>query len=150
MEFLPVNSVTIGQQLDKYIGQHFALGNPKLGWDCLNTILDFYGAFGIKFPDEFEEEKLNNYVHIWVTNEKRAREIYGRFLQSLGEKIECGFFARGDLLLFDALKLGTWPGIDMGNGNTFMVWKEGCHPVPFKAFAKYLIGVRRLLNCSTG
>jgi hypothetical protein len=146
--FLMVNSTVLAKAVEKYRGKRFFLGDPSRGWDCLNSLLDLYGGMGYIFPKEMEGIDGSNYPDIWNKENVRAREVFARFLLSLGDPVEPDFYVRGDLLIFKGAQLGTCPAVFLGNGNIMMLLsaKEGIGIEPFRRYKKWLIAVRRLIK----
>jgi hypothetical protein len=131
--------------LDNWLGKPFALADPSNGLDCINYILIYYGQLGYKFPEEFDGLTRSNYAKAWVEDKDKTTEIMGRFLLSLGTPIEKNFFMHNDLLLFEGREFPIFARIYQGGGNMTGAWREGFHPVPFRAFEKYFIAARRLI-----
>jgi len=137
-------STAIADQADKYLGKPFVLGDVTKGFDCISLILDFFGSFGFKFPEEFEGLTRENYAKEWLLHPEETSAKRKRFFLSLGQTIDKKYFKRGDLLLFEN---GTefFCGIDLGNGNIKLLFFQGVHNAPYHLFKRWHIASRRLI-----
>jgi cell wall-associated NlpC family hydrolase len=135
----------IANAISKFIDQPHAIGNPSQGWDCLNSLLDFYREMGVKLPDEFEGYTEANYGARWEKSQDKCRQALERFILGLGEQIAPAYMMRGDLLVFKTPKFPAFPAICLGNGHMMIVPKEGVKVVPIHFFDRFLTGVRRLI-----
>lgn len=129
------------QKVQKFIDAPFALGDKAKGWDCLNSIADFYDSIGKTFPREFKGFNESNYAERWEKGE--GKEELKEFLLSLGESINQNYAVEGDLFIFEGAEM-VFPGLYLGRGHVLMVFDKGARVVPLKFFKKYLIGTRRL------
>ncbi len=130
-------------KLQKFIDAPFALGDKSKGWDCIDSLIEFYSSIGKPFPREFKGFDEQNYAERWARGEgkKEMRE----FLLSLGESIDPNYALEGDLFVFDGLETA-FPGIYLGRGHLLMVFDIGAKVVTLKAMKTLLkiIDVRRL------
>jgi len=106
----------------------------------------FYESLGISFPRDFEGITEENYADLWKKDQGKAREIFARFLSTLGESIDPAFARRGDLMIFRGKKLPTFPAIYLGNGIIRTVFDQGVRSIPFEMMRPALIEVRRLIQ----
>jgi hypothetical protein len=130
-------------KLQKFIDAPFVLGDKSKGWDCLNSLAEFYDSTGKTFPREFKNFNEQNYAEKWKAGEgkKELRE----FLLSLGESIDPNYAFDGDLFIFDGEETA-FPGIYLGRGHLLMVFDKGVKVVTLKAMKSLLkiVDVRRL------
>lgn len=135
--------VEFTQKIEKFIDAPFALGNKSKGWDCLNTLDEFYRSIGKKFPEEFEGITKDNYAEAWRSG--KGKKLLKRFLLGLGRSIDQNYAVEGDLFVFEGEK-AVFPGIYLGRGHLLMVFDKGVRVVPLKVIKKgfYLLDVRRL------
>lgn len=135
----------ISNAISKFIDKPHAIGNPARGWDCLNSMLDFYRGLNAGVPESFEGYTEQNYPELWEKDSDKCREALERFVQSLGRDVGINFIVRGDLLIFKTTELPAFPAIYLGNGHMMLVIKEGVKVVPLRFFERQLIGARRLI-----
>lgn len=130
-------------KIKKFIDAPFALGDKNKGWDCLNSLNDFYLSIGKDFPKEYRGVNWDNYVEKW--NSGDAKKIYKDFLLSLGRSIDPNYAVQGDLFIFDGTEW-PFPGIYLGRGHLLMVFLQGSRVVPLKIMKRMyrLVDVRRL------
>jgi len=130
-------------KLQKFIDAPFILGDKSKGWDCLNSLAEFYDSVGKPVPREFKGFNEQNYAEKWKDGEgkKELRE----FLLSLGESIDPNYAFDGDLFIFDGEETA-FPGIYLGRGHLLMVFDKGVKVVALKAMKSLLkiVDVRRL------
>jgi hypothetical protein len=136
----------IANAINKFIDCKYAIDNPTEGFDCLNTLIDFYGQLGVKTPKVFEDWTLQNYGERARKNPMEAHKTFERFVMTLGEEISINSTERGDLLLFKVKDLGTYAGINLGNGNAFIVFDKGGRVCPLNPFRPFIVSARRLLK----
>ena len=94
-----VSDKIIADAVTKMVDSTYSLGDESKGWDCLNSLKEFYEACGVKFPREFEDWNEANYAEKWVFDPEIGREAFFRFLQTLGKPVDLNYAVRGDLLL---------------------------------------------------
>jgi hypothetical protein len=140
-----VSDTKIANAISKFIDRPHAIGDLSKGWDCLNSLLDFYRKMNISLPDEFEGYTETNYGARWEKDQNKCRLALERFILGLGEKIEVAYTMRGDLLIFKTPQFPAFPAICLGNGHMMIVVKEGAKVVPIHFFDRFLIGARRLI-----
>ncbi len=87
------------QKIQKFIDAPFALGDTSKGWDCLNSLAEFYDSIGAKFPREFGEWNEQNYADGWLRDPSKARMTLIKFLRTLGEPVDKNYLMEGDLLI---------------------------------------------------
>jgi hypothetical protein len=143
-----MNEIEITNRLNKFTDKKYFLCSPdplKDGWDCLNMLADYYGAC---FPRTFEDWDDSNYGERWLKDEAKAREVFRRFLLSLGTEVNVNYALPGDLMLFESErhKMPIFPGIYQGDNHLKVNWgkKIGIRTVLFEQFKPMLISVRRL------
>jgi cell wall-associated NlpC family hydrolase len=138
----------IANAISKFIDRPHAIGDPSKGWDCLNSLLDFYRECGVSLPDEFEGYTEVNYPGRWAKNPKKCRQVLERFVLSLGNPVQPEYLQRGDLLIFKTPQFPSFPAIYTGNGHVFAVFKEGAKQEPLNELVRLarLTGVRRLIE----
>jgi hypothetical protein len=90
---------TIANAITKLVDCNYFLGDKSKGWDCLNSLQEFYEACGVTFPREFEDWNEVNYRDKWIYDPEMGRQAFFRFLQTLGEPIDKNYALRGDLLI---------------------------------------------------
>jgi hypothetical protein len=139
----------LSQAVVRFLDAPFALGDMSKGWDCLNSLAEFYDSMGAEFPRKFGDWDESNYVLRWNENEKKSREVFRQFLRSLGKSVDWNYAVAGDLLLFERMDIPIFPGIYMGNGNVLINWgvKKGMKVAPLTELLKlkFFIEARRLL-----
>ena len=137
---------TFSASIQKFVDANYSLGDTSKGWDCLNSLKEFYNSVGFQFPTEFRGYNEQNYAEKWRTQD--CRPDLSAFLQTLGEKVDLAFMQSGDLLLFEGKEIPMFPGIFMGNGNVLMVIgkEHGLRVLPFKFLKAVLKEVRRLVK----
>jgi len=97
----------ISNAIERLIDAPFALGDTEKGWDCLNSLANFYDACGFKFPREFKDWNEQNYSQKWLEDVEEGRRIFVEFLMSLGEPVDPCYLLRGDILILEAQKMVT-------------------------------------------
>lgn len=127
-------------KIQKFVDAPFALGDKTKGWDCLNSLAEFYDSIGKNFPKVFKGFDEFNYAERWKVGE--GKKELKEFLLSLGESINPNYAFEGDLFIFEGKEM-TFPGIYLGKGHLLMVFDKGCRVVPFKFFKEFLIEVKR-------
>lgn len=90
---------TIADSMSKLVDCKFSLGDESKGWDCLNSLKEFYEGCGVKFPREFEDFNEENYAEKWVYDPEIGRQTLFRFLTTLGKSVDKHYAIRGDLLI---------------------------------------------------
>lgn len=130
-------------KIKKFVDAPFAFGNKEKGWDCLNSLDEFYRSIGKSFPKEYKGVNWDNYVEKW--NSGSAKKIYKEFLLSLGSSINPNYALEADLFIFDGIEW-PFPGIYLGRGHLLMVFDKGARVVPLKLVKRmyHLADVRRL------
>lgn len=124
----------------------FCLADRSKGWDCLNSLHDFFCAAGAEFPKQWKDYNEQNYAERWRKDEQTCRQDFKEFLLSLGQKIENPAFAiAGDVMLFEGKRIPIFPAIYLGNGKMIMVFREGVLTLPYNKFKSLLKEVRRLV-----
>ena len=89
----------IADAVAKLVDCKYFLGDESKGWDCLNSLKEFYQGCGVKFPLEFEDWTEKNYAEKWVYDPEIGRQAFFRFLQILGDPVDKNYALRGDLLI---------------------------------------------------
>jgi cell wall-associated NlpC family hydrolase len=140
-----VRDIDIAQAANKLIDAPYALGDPMQGWDCVNSLLEFYEGLGVRMPTAFEGWDRANYAAKWKKDPDEGRRILGRFLRNLGVGVDFNYARRGDLMIFEGKEIPSFPGIYLGNGHILMVFDKGCRVVPFRFFQKFIRWTRRLI-----
>lgn len=88
-------------KIKKFVDAPFALGDKEKGWDCLNSLADFYDSIGVDFPKEFGEWNEQNYAKGWMRDPSKGRETLIAFLRTLGREVDLKGLEHGDLLIID-------------------------------------------------
>lgn len=129
--------------IQKFIDAPFALGDKSKGWDCLNSLDEFYRSIGKSFPTEYKGINKDNYVEKWESG--KVSKIYREFLLSLGSSVSPNYAIQGDFFIFDGVE-STFPGIYLGRNHLLMVFDTGVRVVPLKVMKHLfsLVDVRRL------
>lgn len=139
-----MNDIEFQKRIDKYLWKPFAVGDKGKGWDCLNSLRDYFENLGIEFPDKFLDWTWENYAERW--NKGEGNEVLYSFIMSLGRPIDLGFIDIGDIIIF--VRHGyTSLGQYVGNGNFKAHHPErGCIVLPLKFFSISIPkgGIRRL------
>jgi len=132
------------KKIQHFIDKPFALGDKSKGWDCLNSLAEFYDSIGKRFPREFKEFNEQNYAEKWKAGE--GKKVFREFLLSLGESINPNYALEGDLFVFDGEETA-FPGIYLGRGHVLMVFDKGVKVLPLKHIRKLfkVVDVRRFL-----
>ena len=142
-----VSQLDITKILARYISKPYALGDIDKGYDCLNLFYYFYKTIGVAFPEEFEGVTIKNYVQAWKSG--NGRNIFDRFLMTLGIPINENYMRRGDLLLFHGDQNTVFCAIYSGNNSVVMNFETGCKVVSYRYLKRFLIGVRRFRELFT-
>jgi hypothetical protein len=69
------------------------------GWDCLNSLRDFYRDCGFPFPEEYKGWNWVNYAEKWMDDPEEGRIVFMELLRSLGREVGRNYAIRGDLLI---------------------------------------------------
>jgi len=112
------------------------VGKPyKLGeWDCLGVVLFFCDNWGISIPENFEGYTKENYIQLFIDNPKRAKEIFFRFIASLGKEVDPKRTMPGDFLIIET-NGETGVCINVGGGNILSALLEkGIDVVSMKTY----------------
>jgi hypothetical protein len=130
-------------KIQKFVDAPFALGDKTKGWDCLNSLDDFYRSIGKDFPEEYKGVNKDNYAEKWKS--RNGKKLFREFLLSLGSKIDPNYMIEGDLFVFDGENF-SFPAIYLGRSHLLTVWDKGIKVVPLKAIKRLfkLADVRRL------
>jgi hypothetical protein len=94
-----VTDKIIAEAITKLVDSPYFLGDESKGWDCLNSLKEFYEDCGFAFPRRFEDWEQGNYRDKWVFDPEVGREVFYRFLKTLGKQVDLNYAVRGDLLL---------------------------------------------------
>ncbi len=137
----------VGDSIQKFIDCKYALGNVSEGYDCVNSLLEFYSAMGVELPREFEGWTSENYGERALKNPGAGHKEWAKYLLTLGHEVDKNYVARGDLILFAAENVDICAGIYLGNGNVFIMFALGGRVCPYSVFERkdYIKQVRRLL-----
>ena len=129
--------------IKKFIDAPFSLGDKSKGWDCLNSLDEFYRSIGKNFPQEYRGINADNYAEKWRLGE--AKQIFREFLLSLGCSVNRNYALEGDLFVFDGEETA-FPGIYLGRGHVLMVFDKGVKVLPLNLVKKIfkIVDVRRL------
>lgn len=131
------------KKIQKFVDAPFALGDKDKGWDCLNSLDDFYRSIGKDFPTDYKGINKDNYVEKWESG--KVKKLYMEFLLSLGSSINPNYAIEGDLFIFDGTEWA-FPGIYLGRGHLMMTFDKGVKVAPLKILKRMfkLVDVRRL------
>jgi cell wall-associated NlpC family hydrolase len=140
-----MEDIKIAKAAEKLIDAKFSLGNTSKGWDCLNSLREFYSALGVDFPKSFKDYNESNYAKRWKNSSDKAKADFEEFLLTLGKPVDFHYAKRGDLMIFEGKEIPSFPAIYLGNGHILMVFDKGCKVVPLKFFKKVIKGTRRLI-----
>jgi len=136
----------ISEAIKKFVDKPFSLGDSSKGWDCLNSLAEFYTDMGVKFPRTFGDWNELNYPGRWKTRPDESRKVFIEFLESLGKAIDFQYAIRGDLIIFGGREIPSFPGIYIGNGHILMIFDKGGKVLPMRFMRKYIVSARRLIN----
>lgn len=139
-----MKDIEFAQKMSPFLGKPFALGDRLKGWDCLNSMAEFFESVGIDFPNEFKGWTWGNYVERW--KKEMNFKIFREFLFSLGESIDLNYILPGDIIIIE--KAGyVSAGIYLGSGNFQAVSNpHGVVRMPLRFFESAITGVRRLIE----
>ena len=135
-----MNEIQFNELTKRYLDCPYFLGDTVQGFDCITLIFDFYGALGVKLPEEFNGWTLGNYAERWSRGEGRDELL--DFLTSLGTSVEKNYMRRGDLVIFKADILGA--GIYLGNGSVLGITTDGGKVFSIRTLDKFIHDIRRL------
>ncbi len=138
-----MDEVLFGEITRKFSDCKFSLGKSSEGWDCLSYIHNIYISLGVNFPKEFKGFNAENYADKW--NKGEGKKEFEEFLLSLGNPIEINYARKGDLFVLKGAEM-IFPAVNLGNGHILLMFDIGGRIVPYKFFAKMIIGTRRLID----
>jgi len=140
------SDTAIADSLGRFTDHPHSIGDKSQGWDCLNSLLEFYRSMGVEMPVRFEDYDEMNYAKRWKRNSHRCMKDFSRFLKSLGEKIEISFAERGDFFILKTEVMDGCPAIHAGNGKMMLVLETGVRFVEINHLKKYIVEARRLIK----
>lgn len=127
------NKLKLGKVTGKYIGAPYKLGgrNRAEGFDCLSLMLALCKNFKVRIPSEFEGVTPENYVDLWNEDQEKAKEIFIRFVESLGEQIPVYSAMAGDFLILKPKKGNdAFVGVHAGQDMVLSAWTDiGVKPI---------------------
>ena len=85
----------------EFVDKPFALGNKGKGFDCVNSLIEFYSKLGFDFPRTFGEWTEENYAKGWLRDPGQAKQVLRKFLMTLGREVDKNYLLRGDLLIIE-------------------------------------------------
>lgn len=139
-----MNDIQFAEKVNTYLNGAAALGDKSKGWDCLNSLADFFEFAGVPFPDHFGDWNWENYTKRWE-KEKGAMKVLKEFLFSLGSAVDVNYMLPGDLIILERDDIVS-SALYLGSGNMQIVSNpHGVLRVPMRFFKPAIIGVRRLL-----
>ena len=143
-----MDDIEFVEKTNIFLRGKFALGDKAKGWDCLNSMADFFESMGVKFPDQFRDWTWANYAERWQRGE--GMDVLRDFLFSLGEPVDINYVAPGDIIIFEKAidkKNIVSVGLYIGNGNFQAVFNpHGIMRMPIKFFLNAVTGARRLIK----
>ena len=143
-----MDDIEFVEKTNIFLRGKFALGDKIKGWDCLNSMADFFESMGVKFPDQFRDWTWANYGERWQRGE--GMDVFRDFLFSLGEPVDINYVAPGDIIIFEKAidkKNIVSVGLYIGNGNFQAVFNpHGIMRMPIKFFLNAVTGARRLIK----
>jgi len=139
-----MNDIEFVDKTNKFLRGKFALGDKAKGWDCLNSMAEFFESMGAKFPDRFRDWTWANYAERWQRGE--GMEVFRDFLFSLGAPVDINYMGPGDIIIFEKSGIVS-VGLYLGNGNFQAVFNpEGVIRLPLRFYRDAVTGVRRLIK----
>jgi len=139
-----MNDIEFQGKIRNYIFKPFFVGDKSKGWDCLNSLKDFFESMGIQFPTEYKGWTESNYAERWNRGEGNGNDTLRDFALTLGRPIDPNYIRVGDIIVLSKDGL-TSLGQYVGSGN-FKTHHEtmGGIVLPLRFFKRAIVGVRRL------
>jgi len=143
-----MDDIEFVEKTNIFLRGKFALGDKIKGWDCLNSMADFFESMGVKFPDQFRDWTWANYGERWQRGE--GMDVFRDFLFSLGEPVDINYVAPGDIIILEKIvdkKNIVSAGLYLGSGHFQAVSNpHGVIRLPLGFFKSAITGVRRLIK----
>jgi hypothetical protein len=119
-----MRKLRLAQLTSEVVGKPYGLCE-KNAFDCLNLIFWYCDQQGIKLPESFEGFTRNNYDKLFERDPGQAKEVFERFIASLGQEISPAFAFAGDFLICAVKKTGERAiGIHAGGDQMMSVFLE--------------------------
>lgn len=146
-----MNDIEFVEKTNRFLNGKFSLGDRSKGWDCLNSMAEFFDSIGVKFPREFGDWNESNYADRW--NRGEGMQTFKDFLLSLGEPVDLNYIRPGDIIVLEKpdrnnpKELIVSAGLYLGGGHFQAVHNiKGVIRLPLDFFRIAIVGVRRLIK----
>ncbi len=146
-----MRDTNISEASKDMIDAKYALGDRSRGFDCLNSILQFYREMGVEFAKDFKGWTEDNYASKFANNPDEGRKALIEWIMTLGRDIDTNYFKPGDLMIFKQGEYAPFPAIYLGSSNVLLVTGKdhGSKVFPLKTVKQHfgkLISVKRLIG----
>ncbi len=143
-----MDDIKFVNKTNKFLNGKFVLGDRSKGWDCLNSLAEFFDSMGVSFPRQFKDWNEQNYPKRWERGE--GMETFREFLLSLGRPIDLNYLRPGDVIIFEKEYEGkpvVSAGLYLGSNHFQAIHnKLGVIRLPLWFFKSAIIGARRLVE----